>query len=94
MPFRAAWQLLLTHYSSQYELPKIEISYANSANDQSVADLINKMEPNMVFVSGTDLLRDKIINEVQSYGRIMNLHTGISPYIKGEPNYNELGNLS
>jgi hypothetical protein len=65
LPFRAAWQYLLTHYSSQYELPKIEISYVSSANDQSVANLINQMKPNLVFVSGTDLLRDKIINEVQ-----------------------------
>ena len=86
LPFRVAWQHLLTHYSSQYELPKIEISYANSANDQSVADLIKKMEPNLVLVSGTDLLHDGIINEVKSHGRIMNLHTGISPYIKGGPN--------
>jgi folate-dependent phosphoribosylglycinamide formyltransferase PurN len=86
LPFRAAWQYLLTHYSSQYELPKIEISYVSSANDQSVANLINQMKPNLVFVSGTDLLRDKIINEVQSHGRIMNLHTGISPFIKIEPN--------
>lgn len=86
LPFRAAWQHLLTHYSSQYELPKIEISYANSANDRSVTDIIKKMEPNLVLVSGTDLLHDGIINEVKSHGRIMNLHTGISPYIKGGPN--------
>lgn len=86
LPFRTAWQRLLAYYRNHYELPKIEISYASSANDQSVFRLVEKIKPDLVLVSGTDLLRDEIINEVQFHGRVMNLHTGISPYIKGGPN--------
>jgi folate-dependent phosphoribosylglycinamide formyltransferase PurN len=86
LPFRKAWQDLLAHYGSQYELPKIEKVYASSANDQLVIDLLIEKKPNLVLVSGTDILRDMVINVAKSYGRIMNLHTGVSPYIKGGPN--------
>ena len=37
-------------------------------------------------MSGTNLLRKPLIEEILKYGKIMNLHTGLSPYIKGGPN--------
>lgn len=86
LPFRKAWRDLLIHYGNRYELPVIATSNADSANDKSVIDLVRQLKPDIVLVSGTDILRNKVINEVQSHGRIMNLHTGISPYIRGGPN--------
>jgi methionyl-tRNA formyltransferase len=40
----------------------------------------------LVAVSGTNLVGRKIIAEAASRRGIVNLHTGISPYVKGGPN--------
>ena len=59
--------------------PKLDVFDINS---QVVIDEINKLKPELVIVSGTSLLHINIIKEIQKYGKILNLHTGISPYSK------------
>lgn len=44
------------------------------------------MRPDMVLVSGTDLLQQPLIDLMGRHGRVMNLHTGLSPYVRGGPN--------
>jgi len=46
--------------------------------------LIEREMPDLVLVSGSDLLKRETIERFAT--KVMNLHTGISPYIKGGPN--------
>lgn len=85
-PLRAAWYGMLRHYDALY--PDFPISPAlNCAdvNTPSVHEYVARVKPDLVLVSGTNLLRDPLIDEIQRHGRVMNLHTGISPYVKGGP---------
>jgi folate-dependent phosphoribosylglycinamide formyltransferase PurN len=86
LPFRFAWLDLQKHYKSEFSWPNIPRTIAASANDPVVFAEVERHCPDLVLVSGTDLLRSEIIATIAKTGRIMNLHTGISPYIKGGPN--------
>ena len=55
-------------------------------NDSKVLKLVEDLRPDVTIVSGTNLLGSCLIGTIKSYGRVINLHTGISPYIKGGPN--------
>ena len=81
-----AWFGMLDHYKKMYpSFPKTEsISVAN-INDVETIDFINKMNPDLLMVSGTSLVKKKILSIPVPLG-IINLHTGLSPYIKGGPN--------
>lgn len=85
-PLRKAWYGMLRHYASLY--PEFPISPALSCSDvnaPSVHEYVSRVKPDLVLVSGTNLLKNPLINEIQKHGRVMNLHTGISPYVKGGP---------
>ncbi len=87
LKFRKSWFGTLSYFEEKYKsFPNLPILYCNDVNDKVVHDTINKIKPDLVLVSGTNLLKDNIINEISKYGKVMNLHTGISPYIKGGPN--------
>lgn len=82
---RAAWAGMLRRFDLRYpDWPAVSLSTHPSANDDALASLIEREKPDLVLVSGTDLLTRETI--ARFGGRIMNLHTGISPYIKGAPN--------
>jgi folate-dependent phosphoribosylglycinamide formyltransferase PurN len=86
-PFRRAWFDLLSRYESNFPtFPDVPTTSHQGVNSDSVRDMIQQERPDLVLVSGTDLLRQPLIDEVRRSGNIMNLHTGISPYIKGGPN--------
>ena len=48
--------------------------------------MLATLRPELVVVSGTNLLSPALIKKINLYGVVLNLHTGISPYIKGGPN--------
>jgi folate-dependent phosphoribosylglycinamide formyltransferase PurN len=82
---RAAWLGMLRHYREEYSAwPDVPSSVHPSANDRDLVDLIERLRPDLILVSGTDLLRKQTLDRFNA--RVMNLHTGISPYIKGAPN--------
>lgn len=86
-PLRNAWSAMVAQCSARYPtLPATTISRHPSVNSKSVVELVERVRPDLVLVSGTDLLRQEIIDAVGRSAKIMNLHTGISPYIKGGPN--------
>src|SRR5262249_43989205 len=43
------------------------------------------LQPDLIIVSGTSLVKEPMISVPVSLG-IINLHTGLSPYVKGGPN--------
>jgi methionyl-tRNA formyltransferase len=78
---------MLSHYEAEFpEFPSTAITHHVGVNSSSVTDLIQRERPDIVLISGTDLLKPTVIQIIAETGRIMNLHTGISPYIKGGPN--------
>ena len=85
-PLRRAWFAMLAHYRTTTTPVPAPTSRHLDVNSASVAALIARERPDLVVVSGTNLLRAPLIAQVAAHGRIMNLHTGISPYLKGGPN--------
>jgi folate-dependent phosphoribosylglycinamide formyltransferase PurN len=81
---RAAWLGMLRHFEEQFgDWPAVPSSHS-SANDSTLADLMEREQPDLVLISGTDLLRQATLERYAT--KVMNLHTGISPYIRGGPN--------
>jgi methionyl-tRNA formyltransferase len=80
------WQNLMKHYQSRYpEFPKVNSLFVTSINTDEVYEFTKKSQPDLIVVSGTSLIRKKLLSLQPSIG-IINLHTGLSPYVKGGPN--------
>ncbi len=81
-----AWTKLMKHYESAFkDFPSTEIFKTSSINSARIIEIIEKTKPDLVMVSGTSLIRKPLI-ELKFPKGIINLHTGISPYVKGGPN--------
>jgi folate-dependent phosphoribosylglycinamide formyltransferase PurN len=82
---RKAWRRMLAGFEARYaDWPPVPLSVHPSANDEELAELIEREKPDLVLVSGTDLLKKHTLDRIGT--KVMNLHTGISPYIRGAPN--------
>jgi folate-dependent phosphoribosylglycinamide formyltransferase PurN len=83
----SAWQHTLDTYDKRFSaVPAIETVDVDNINDDATIATIEKHSPELVLVSGTNIVGGRVIDAAQRSGRIMNLHTGISPYVKGGPN--------
>jgi folate-dependent phosphoribosylglycinamide formyltransferase PurN len=82
--FRRTWAALYRHYDDLFPDWPVETSLHNSANAEALIALIERQKPDLVLISGTDLLKKSTLERFET--KVMNLHTGISPYIKGGPN--------
>jgi methionyl-tRNA formyltransferase len=81
-----AWFGMLAYYNSSYSsFPLVDTLDVENINSDEVFDFTNLHQPDLVIVSGTRLIRQKLLSIKPSIG-IINLHTGLSPYIKGGPN--------
>ncbi|HYG53026.1 MAG TPA: formyltransferase family protein [Flavobacteriales bacterium] len=82
----ASWFGMLDFYSSSYPalplVPKMEVENINS---NQAFEFTKNINPDVVLVSGTRLIREKLLSVQPAIG-LLNLHTGLSPYIKGGPN--------
>lgn len=82
----SSWQAMLTYYKKQYaEVNQPQRFITSNINSSEVVDFIKQLKPDLIMVSGTSLIRDKILDLTPPKG-IINLHTGLSPYVKGGPN--------
>ena len=83
----AVWYQMLETYQKQFpEPPNIPLVQVANVNDQATLDAIEKYNPDYIIVSGTNLVGRKIIEAAEKRKGVINLHTGLSPYIKGGPN--------
>lgn len=83
-PFVAAWLDLLVAYEREFPaFPAAELVRVANVNDAATHETLARHRPDLTIVSGTNLVGKKTI---AAAGRIVNLHTGISPYVKGGPN--------
>lgn len=81
-----AWSGMKAFYAKRYsEFPKTPTLEIANINNEDVAKFTSNLKPDLVIVSGTSLIKKKLLSINLPIG-IMNLHTGISPYIKGGPN--------
>lgn len=84
--FRKVWFGMLSFYKKKYaKFPISPELFVSDINDFKVEKLVVDSNPDLIIVSGTNLLREKLISKISIYCKVMNLHTGISPYIKGGP---------
>lgn len=82
-----SWYSLMKFYANTYPLwPKNDQLIVENINDPKVIDYINNLKCDLIIVSGTRLIKKNILDKFQSTKGILNLHTGISPYVKGGPN--------
>lgn len=87
LPLRRAWFGMLGECGERAaNFPDVPITALPGVNSDQALALVDRVKPDLVLVSGTDLLRPPIIEAIGRTGRILNLHTGISPFIKGGPN--------
>jgi len=85
-PIDVAWNNLQKKYAEIYEIPSTTpLLKTDNINTDNVYNFTQNLEPNIIMVSGTSLIKEKLLSLKPSIG-IINLHTGLSPYIKGGPN--------
>ena len=81
------WAEMQKKYDVFYpNLPTENVVEVKNVNDSASVETIEKHAPDLVVVSGTNLVGKKVIEAAQNGYGIVNLHTGISPYVKGGPN--------
>lgn len=83
----AGWNEILRRYEKAY--PRVSASrivHVENVNDEATGKAISDQRPDLVVVSGTNIVGRKLIEHSEAFGGIVNLHTGISPYVKGGPN--------
>lgn len=82
--FVETWLKMLREYDAQYpEFPDVPLIRVKNVNDAAALETLERYAPDLTIVSGTNLVGKKAIKASR---RIVNLHTGISPYVKGGPN--------
>jgi methionyl-tRNA formyltransferase len=86
-PLVSAWLKMLQRYDREGAgfpaVPQIKVA---NVNDRPVLNAIHELAPDLVAVSGTNLVDRPVIEACAQRRGIVNLHTGISPQVKGGPN--------
>lgn len=83
----SAWRRLMSHYSNKFKVfPEANQLTVSSINENIVANFLKELDADVVAVSGTSLLKRPLLEAINPSLGMLNLHTGISPYVKGGPN--------
>lgn len=81
-----AWWSMQKQYNDRYpQYPDTKILEVENINSEEAFAFTNEVNPDLIIVSGTRLVKEKMLSIKPGIG-ILNLHTGLSPYIKGGPN--------
>lgn len=81
-----SWTNLLARYEKDYaDFPDVERRVVASVNGEETAALTRSVAADLVLVSGTGMVKEPLLSLPLSVG-LLNLHTGLSPYVKGGPN--------
>ncbi len=85
--FKKTWFQVLDEYERRFpNYPDAPVVNVTNVNDKETLDTLEKYTPDLVVVSGTNLVGKQIIEKSKNRFKIVNLHTGLSPYVKGGPN--------
>lgn len=86
-PLVEAWSKMLAAYEASFpEFPDVPIIKVRNVNDNGALESMERYSPDLTIVSGTNLVGKKVVDMANSGNGIVNMHTGISPYVKGGPN--------
>jgi hypothetical protein len=82
-----AWKNLMQVYSTRFpEWPaNVPLLRVKGINSEETVKFTRQLNPDLIIVSGTALVRQPLLDIPATIG-IINLHTGLSPYVKGGPN--------
>jgi methionyl-tRNA formyltransferase len=81
-----SWNLMQALYQKKYpSYPDSKLLDVENINSVAAFECTKELNPDLILVSGTCLIKEKMLGINPSVG-ILNLHTGLSPYIKGGPN--------
>src|SRR5438045_2427658 len=81
-----SWKKLLHDYDQRFpSWPDVPVLRVPDINSDETAAFTKHLQPALIVVSGTALVKEKLLNTEATTG-IINLHTGLSPYVKGGPN--------
>jgi methionyl-tRNA formyltransferase len=82
----SAWHRMIQFYEMKFPaFPDVKTLVVENINTDEAYDFSNSLSPDIIVVSGTSLIRKKLLSLKPTIG-IVNLHTGLSPYVKGGPN--------
>ena len=73
--------IINTNNITDTEIPNSIIKRINSVHDLSLIDIINTEKPTLIFVNGTRILKQKLLQEINC--PIVNIHVGITPKYRG-----------
>jgi folate-dependent phosphoribosylglycinamide formyltransferase PurN len=80
-----AWKNLMLYYNQLFlnwpDLPTIR----TAINSKEAFDFTSAIAPDLIVVSGTAMVKEPMLSCPSTLG-VINLHTGLSPYVKGAPN--------
>jgi len=86
-PLREAWASLQSGYACEYPgWPDTDLSRVRNVNDLETFASVEHHAPDLVAVSGTNLVGRRLLGLPSVSQGFLNLHTGISPYVRGGPN--------
>jgi Formyl transferase len=81
-----SWTDLQKYYQEHFPgWPDIPVLRVAGINSPETVSFTTQLNPSLIIVSGTGLVKQDLLNLPVSKG-IINLHTGLSPYVKGGPN--------
>lgn len=86
-PLRSAWLEMQRTCEAQFpSFPQTrQMLRVDNVNDPATLELVSSLAPDLILVSGTNLVGRRLIVACGGIP-ILNLHTGVSPYVKGGPN--------
>ena len=68
--FRNAWFNMLNYYSYNYpDFPINPIAYVNDINQKIVGKIIDNARPDLVLISGTNLLKEDLLIKINKHCR-------------------------
>lgn len=101
LPKRTWWSLMKNYETEFNSYPNCSQLTVSNINNKRTFDYTKKINPDLILVSGTNLIKEDLLQINPKIG-LLNLHTGLSPYIKGGPNctnwcialkqFNKIGN--
>jgi len=81
-----SWKNLMDFYKKkEISLKEVTLFEVENINSGETYNKTLEISPDLIIVSGTRIIKDKLLSLKPRMG-ILNLHTGLSPYIKGGPN--------
>lgn len=85
-PFVRSWHAMQRRFAEQAGgWPEAPVLRVQNINDPRTVAWLTSLRPDVVLVSGTNLVGPAILAWGASCRGMINLHTGLSPYVKGGP---------